>query len=124
MPNLTKTHELLLILCSEDDVGLWFAMTPVEDDFEEATPSEIREKTLEVIFDLLEAGLIKAGVPEYDDKGKLYFKTWPLTANETIKRINIEWDNLGHEPMIGEIVWFTSTEKGDDLASIIKKQQE
>jgi hypothetical protein len=38
--------------------------------------------------------------------------SWNLSAEQAIERIRREWDQLGGEPTIGDIVWFVSTTEG------------
>ncbi len=113
MKEFSQLHRQILTLCAEDHLGLWFAMTPVENVFEKANSDEIRRRTLEILYDLLKLDLIQAGFPAEDGRS---FKTWGLSPDETIQRINQEWDVLGRDPTIGEIVWFTTTEMGDKVA--------
>ena len=46
-----------------------------------------------------------AGIPKPDGQG---FDRWDLSVQETMDRITHELDELGREPEIGEIVWFTA----------------
>lgn len=110
MIKLTDIHELILALCVQDHVGLWFTLGEVENELRISEPVEVRKRTLEILHDLLKAGLIQAGFPTPDGRG---FDPWILSADETIKRINREWKELGREPSIADIVWFTTTENGD-----------
>jgi hypothetical protein len=76
---------------------------PVEDE---------RSVVFRVVKNLLESGLVVAGWPTPDSCG---FIPWSLTTNETLARIEAEWDALGRDPTIGGIVWFTTSEAGDRL---------
>lgn len=70
--------------------------------------------TLALLMKLLNEGLVKAGMP--DAKGN--FESWRDSSDEIIRRIETEWDRLGKQPGIGDVVWFTTTEKGDaEIAS-------
>jgi hypothetical protein len=112
MKKLSKLHLDLLKECADDDVGLWFAIAPIEDAIGEDYPLKVRTLTLEIVEDLLHDELIMAGFPIYNAEGVLVFDTWNLSVKDTIARINKEWDELGREPTLGEIVWFVATEKG------------
>src|SRR3990172_2569934 len=112
MKEFSQLHKQILTLCAEDHIGLWFAMTPVENVFEQANSEEIRRRTLEILYDLLKLDLIQAGFPAVDGRS---FKAWGLSLDETIQRINQEGEALGRNPTLGDIVWFTTTEKGDKV---------
>ena len=61
----------------------------------------------QLVADLLESGQVLAGFPAADGRG---FQSWELSPMQTIERINSEWDKLGREPNIGDVVWFTARE--------------
>jgi len=134
MRALSDLHKEILIRCSDDDVGLWEVVRVVVRDFvrqqpggsefleliystntgdgsqlverERAIdPNLVRERVLQVIRDLLDAGLIDAGFPGKQGT----WESWNLSPAETMRRIEAEWDALGHPPTIGDIVWFIST---------------
>ncbi len=120
MMDLERLKREVLRECKEDHVGLWsiiwqlrYALNdgnyplPEED---KANPAEVRRLTLEVVRDFLESGLVHAGFPTVDGRG---FTPWRLPPAEVLARINAGWDALGREPNIGDIVWFTTTAKGD-----------
>lgn len=110
---MKKQDELkkeILVLCREDYIGLWVILEEVKGRFEKADSTEQRRRTLEVIRELLDKTLIQAGWPTPDGKG---FEPWQLSVDETIRRIDMEWDALGREPNLWEIVWFTTTDADD-----------
>ena len=51
------------------------------------------------------------------------FEPWSLSVHETVDRINRESDAVGRDPNIGDILWFTSTEKGDTQAEQFAKDE-
>lgn len=110
MTDLTRLKKDLLVECKDDHVGLWTFIKCVRLDLGVADPGRIRRLALEIIQEFLESGLVQAGFPTADGRG---FKPWSLAPEEAVARINSEWDVLGREPNIGDIVWFTTTEKGD-----------
>ena len=58
-------------------------------------------------------GLISAGhVRVVEQENRAVFDHWNLTPSETVARISKEWDKLGRLPTIGDIVYFTITDKG------------
>ena len=120
MIDLNGLKREVLVECEEDYVGLWsiiwrvrYALNdgeypPSEED--RADPLEVRRITLRLVQELLESGLVQAGSPTPDGRG---FEPWSLGACESLARIESEWGALAREPNIGEIVWFTATEKGE-----------
>lgn len=112
MTELREPHRLILTLCSEDQTGLWFVIPHIRDFYRGDSPATIREKTLEVVHDLLKGGLIQAGHPTPDGKG---FVPWQLAPAAAIARIKMEWEELGHEPSLGDVVWFAATPAGNRL---------
>lgn len=116
----TELHKQLLIECAEDYVGLWSVINEVGSFLKETDALNVREKTLAILTELLEAELIQAGFPTPDSRG---FEQWRISAKDVIDRIGRAWDALGREPNIGEIVWFTSTEAGDRKLREWKEQK-
>jgi hypothetical protein len=103
----------ILLDCAEDYVGLWVVIREVRRFLpSEATDAEVRDRTLRVLRQLLEANLIQAGLPRPDGTK---FDSWNLSADDTIERIAQEWETLIDEPNIGDIVWFWTTEDGDHM---------
>lgn len=113
MVQLLEPHRMILALCAEDHVGLWFVIAHVEDFYRGDDRALIRAKTLGVLRELLDAGLVHAGNPALDGNA---FLSWNLSPEETVARISREWNELGHDPSIGDIVWFTATAAGERLA--------
>ncbi|MFA6317359.1 MAG: hypothetical protein WC943_08065 [Elusimicrobiota bacterium] len=112
MKNLPEPHRLILKLCTEEHVGLWFIIPHVEDYYRGDNEAVIRTKTLAVLGDLMRTGFIKAGKPTQDG---ISFVAWELSPKEAIARIEKEWRSLGHAPSLGDIVWFTATPAGTRL---------
>ena len=112
MSQLTTLERDILQACSEDDVGLWEAVRHGQRNFPHASPDEIKQVVLSALRVLLTARLIDAGLPVA--RGTSYdIVSWNLPADQAIERIRQEWDELGGEPTIGDIVWFVSTTEGD-----------
>ncbi|MDB4977982.1 MAG: hypothetical protein JWM56_168 [Candidatus Peribacteria bacterium] len=98
--------EALIRESKEDDIGLWWIVGSVSGEV--CTDSVLRGDelcmaTLGMVRDLLEAGMV-AGFPVRPD-GKYSFKTWNISHDEIISKIKKEWQELGREPTVGEIVW-------------------
>ena len=87
----------------EDWVGLWQLVKAVREKLRVTDPIELRRLTLELIEQLVEAGL-KPGQSPYAPGG---FQLWPeVTIEAILQRIEREWDALGREPNISDICWF------------------
>lgn len=95
--------------CHEDYVGLWSLVWTVEHETGELDPQAKRVLTIRLVTELLQSGLIKAGMPNAEGE----FEAWRIGVDQIIYRIEREWDQLESDPNIGDIVWFTTTEKGD-----------
>jgi len=94
---------------SDDYVGLWSLIRRIKFDLGYNDPATVRAVTLSILKELLAQGLIRAGIPHTTGD----FEEWNLSPVKTLQRLEHEWDGLGREPNIGDIVWFTSTEKGE-----------
>jgi hypothetical protein len=108
MDALAVAKRDILIIAHEDAIGLWHVIDIVHDAFPGASHHDIQEVTLRIIRNLLDQGLVQAGFPD----GRR-FDAWKQSSAETVTRIKAEWDAIGREPRLGEIVWFNTTEKGD-----------
>jgi len=118
---LSEVHKEILVECASDDVGLWEIIARVNHEGYskfDILPG-VREKTLEIIRDLLSAGLVYAGFPRNDGKN---FEISPMSPNQTMKHIESEWDKLGHMPTLGDIIWFRATPNGKKIATEIQKK--
>jgi hypothetical protein len=121
--NVTGLHRQTLLECAQDYVGLWSIIWSVNGgawSSGQIVSDDIRKKTLAIVSDLLEARLIQAGFPT-SGRG---FDSWDLPTKEALARIETQWDTLARTPNIGEVVWFTTTERGDQKAREIAKQDE
>ena len=83
----------------EDYVGLWEIVRHWQDAGS-ASLDERRDLTLETVRRLLEGGVVAGKFEE----GQWRF--WPEQGPVALARIETEWTALGHEPDVGEIVWF------------------
>ena len=79
----------------------------VQLDEDRATPEQVRELAMRCVKELLESGKIVAGFPAYPTN-ECPFNRSELPPAEIVDRINAEWDALGREPNIAEIVWFST----------------
>lgn len=111
MENISKTKMEFLRECYDDYVGLWSLIRRIKFLTKNEDPKSVRGMTISLLAELFSQGLIKPGIPRISGE----FEEWKLSTEKTIERIQIEWDKLGVEPNMGDIVWFTTTEKGDRM---------
>ncbi len=112
MMTIEEVKKDLIIECSEDEVGLWVVLWYVRNHVKIEDLGERRQMTLKIVYDLLKEELIQA----IDPYQRHPYEMWSLSPEETIARIEREWDALGREPNIADIVEFIITEKGDEVA--------
>jgi hypothetical protein len=104
--DLEELREHLLAECREDEVGLWYITKGVRDLLGTQDPAELRRITLHLVRELLQSGEVIAGWYAPSDSGLPHWRivSWPGSIEEILDRINTEWDHLGREPNVGEIV--------------------
>ncbi len=112
MKKLSKIQREILVEGLDDYVGLWEVAWILRRNGQHSSPQEIRERSLEALGPLLHAGYIKPGKLEADGG----FLEWQLGPVESLKRIDSEWIELGHDPNICQICWFSNTTEGDETA--------
>ena len=83
-----------------------------------ASPSDpvVVEPVLKVIEEMLEAGLIIAGLTARDSEDLVYVRSWDLIPMDAVDRIRKEWGALESLPTPGQVAWFELTEAGRDEA--------
>ena len=91
----------------DDHIGLWAILWELQD-----LPNDDvrRRETMALVEEFLINRWFEAGFPTSDGRG---FDPWHSTPDVSVARINAEWDALGREPNIGEIVWFNLTAAGE-----------
>jgi len=104
--DLQEIAKDFLTEAQEDYVGLWSLVWDIKNDFPELDRNESRASVLNIIRELLHENLIKAGIPKISGD----FEEWTGSVEEIVSRIRNEWEELGTDPTIGDIVWFVSTE--------------
>ena len=109
MKNIDTIKRDFLIENSDDYAGLWSLIHRIKFGLGYTDPATVRGITISLLTELLRQGLIKAGIPRISGE----FEEWQLSPDEIVRRIEKEWDSLGREPNIGDIVWFTTTKAGD-----------
>ena len=95
----------LLAECEDDHVGLWVVIAYVEDELPNLNEGELRELTLEVLYDMLSTGQIQAGTPDSNGRD---FHPWPFSADVVVGRIAELWPPNSGRPSMGEIAYFTT----------------
>src|SRR5579883_1313447 len=88
-----------------DYVGLWQICGRVEHDFCTKSQSQIKEISLRIVRKMLASGL-QAVHLHSSDAGCDPWKEQDV--DYVIGRIIAEWDALGHNPSVGDIVWFNN----------------
>lgn len=99
-------HDLLSELIAEskeDEVGLWLIIATLRNNFGIDDPATLRSITLDYVRSLLESGEVIACNRKADRDGVV---SWNMPTCEIISRIDREWEELGREPNIGDIVVF------------------
>jgi hypothetical protein len=82
-----------------DVLGLWQLCRSARRDWGAATPSDVKNLVLSFVSKLLDRGLQAVNVSD--------LQPWPNQDPESvIQRISSEWDSLGREPDVPDIVWF------------------
>jgi hypothetical protein len=110
---LNEIQREFLVEGLDDYVGLWQWVDKVRDRCPDLDDDAVRAKVLELVGELMQRNAIQAG-PLYVKGG---FDAWELPPAEALERIGREWIELGRDPSIPDICWFSNTEHGDALAS-------
>jgi hypothetical protein len=97
--------------CHEDHVGLWRIVNTARFDLGTRDPIDTRAMTLGLVRRLLHERGMQVGHPAPDGR---HFVPWGLPHEQAVRRIEKEWSELGHEPNIGEVAWFTSPPEPPD----------
>jgi hypothetical protein len=88
-----------------DYIGLWQIVVRVRHDFGLSDSLEIRRVALEIVSRLLSKG-IEAVTLASSGAGCVLWENQDPTY--IIRRISSEWEELGHDPSVGDIVWFNN----------------
>jgi hypothetical protein len=88
---------------TEDYIGLWEVVHSAKHVLK-SREDNVQAVTLDLVKRML-ARDFRAG---YLAKSGSGFNPWPdQNAESVLRRIKAEWDELGHEPNISDICWFT-----------------
>lgn len=93
----------LLLECFEDYVGLWRFPWDVREVLGLTDSDEVKSVALEILRELILSGKIIAG-----DLIEGEFCSWETSPEETFARIEATWNELGREPAMLKIAWFTT----------------
>jgi hypothetical protein len=111
---LTKLQKNILELCIDDWTGIWGITSIITNfNYSDVLPNWVRQETIRTIRELMEMGVIEAGVIDPDNDK---FKPFNFTVAETIAFIEQEWDKLDKAPTIGDICWLSATDLGEKIA--------
>jgi hypothetical protein len=109
----TFANELLGESLAHDQRGLWRIPAFLRDDLGIETESERRTLTMKTVELLLDKGMVAGNfIPSLADKNYSVWQDWRdadpkyRDKKEVLARISTEWDALGHEPNLYEVVWF------------------
>jgi hypothetical protein len=91
-------------ICSEDYVGLWSIVHDVKIQCGDGP--DLQENTLSIIRKLLTENEVVAGRFHNHD-----FVRWHDPVDEVLQKIATAWQQIGRDPTIGEIAWFTSKDQ-------------
>lgn len=112
MNEIVRLENELLQRCREDYLGLWVIVRNVRRLYPEITAQQLREVTFRIISRLLSEEDVRIG----QFSGSV-FECWPADTEAATSRINVEWDQLGRDPNLGDIAWFAPKEEcGRDVA--------
>jgi hypothetical protein len=85
-----------------DYIGLWELVRAAAEKAEEKNEASIRRLTFAILRKMLSRGFRAGGFTQT--------REWQLWSDQrpesVIRRIEAEWDALGHEPNMGDVVWF------------------
>jgi hypothetical protein len=104
-PPRTELIDEILAYAKDDYTGLWEVVRSVREHLPALSVEERQAFTLELLAGLLSSGRLVAGEV---GAGKPQFSPWSGEVSTIIARIAEGWNALGHDPDIGDIVWFTA----------------
>ncbi len=111
-------EEDFLIEGLDDWIGLWRFARAIRDRAPNATVDEVRERAMPSVRKLVQGGYMRPGRLTKERPG---FSEWNLDPQEAVERIDREWRQLGRDPNIPDICWFSNTELGNEVADRLLK---
>lgn len=109
-PLVERVASAVVTELPDDFVGLWQIIADVRQHLPVGDAEPVREMALRVVEHLLVTGRARPGMPTPDGRR---FVPWGISTEQALRRINTEWDALGREPSIGDIVWFDAPAAGN-----------
>ena len=88
-----------------DYVGLWQICSKVKKEFHPEDPVQLKNIVLQTVREMLASGLVAVDLAS-SGSGCTPWKE--QMADAVIRRISTEWDSLGRDPSVGDIVWFNN----------------
>src|SRR5262245_5940211 len=113
MDKIVEAKIDFLELCDDDLTGIWAAIDEIRDRYPNISDDMLKSLSLQVVGDLLAAGLIEAGYPK--DSFADFQPLADQTPENVVRQLQREWDELGREPSIGDGLWFVSTAGGQQF---------
>jgi len=105
------TKHDILIGGVRDYTGLWEVAHFAKQDSSTASPDAVRRFALTVVAELVMDGCVEPGTLT----GGGGFDVWEGTPSEWLDRITAEWPPGGATPNVGDVCWFSNTERGNAL---------
>lgn len=98
--------------CEEDYVGLWTIFWRIRREDTEVDDTALASILRHIIIKLLSEPNIRVGkyVPLRPGAVMLVFECWDVDVDVAVERILGEWNDLGRDPIGGEIAWFVVQE--------------
>lgn len=93
----------LIAEAKADEVGLWFILAKVRDELGINEPQSVRTAVMDAVKRLLVSGEVSPGYYMPDGSGVAAWELAPATA---LEKIEADWERLGRDPNIGEVVVF------------------
>jgi len=103
-----KAKMKILAWSIEDSIDLFFFSSIVEEYYSLKDLALLKEATLQLIKEMLEQELIKAG----DLSAENIFVVWKKSIDIILDEIKYKWNVLGRKLYPQELVWFEITKKG------------
>lgn len=103
-----KAKTKILAWSIEDTIDLFFFSSILDEYCDYKDLESLKKVTFELIIDVQENGLMKAGDLLPDNS----FIPWNISIDDIVAKIKYNWNNLNRELYPHEIVWFEITEKG------------
>ena len=94
----------LIAEANADNVGLWEIIWMLREIRGIKDLGLRREYTMNIVRQVLNTGEVIAAQYRADRSGR--YDIWNMDSDSVIARIESEWDELGREPNVAEIVFF------------------